>query len=84
MKVITATLYRDDLLFVLGYNGADLRLPANADIKLIRFDHFGFEKMMSDGSRNTDYGFVHRNELPFIQEYMKFGPTHQQLGTNMT
>lgn len=67
-------------LFIKRYNIK----PDDHDIKLIRFDRYGFEEMMSHGSKNTDYGFVHRNELPFIQEYVKFDPTHQQLGTNMT
>ena len=31
MKLMTATIYRDDLLDVPGYNGTYLRLPANAD-----------------------------------------------------
>lgn len=67
-------------LFIKRYNIK----PDDPDIKFIRFDRYGFEDMMSDGSKNTDYGFVHRNVLPFIQEYVKFDPTHQQLGTNMT
>jgi hypothetical protein len=35
--------------------------------------------MKVDGSVNTDYGFVRRNEAPFFQEYIKADPTQQQL-----
>jgi hypothetical protein len=31
VKVMTATIYRDDLLYVAGYTGTYLHLPANAD-----------------------------------------------------
>jgi hypothetical protein len=54
--------------------------PDNPDLKLIQLDRYGFEKMKVDGAVNTDYGFVRRNEFPFIQEYIKADPTQQQLG----
>ena len=45
------------------------------ELQLIQFDKLGYEKMRLDGVKETAYGYVRRNDSPFLQEYLKADPT---------